>query len=70
MKKLYEVVNVHSGHSFGHIAAKSGKEALDLVSKDAGYEDYEEACTITNSDDLAAEEIDVRELVDERLGRH
>ena len=69
MKKLYEVVNVHSGHSFGHIAAKSGKDALDLISQDAGYKSYEEACTITDSDDLAAEEIDVRELVDEWFSR-
>lgn len=63
--KVFEVVNVHSGYNFGYIAAESEEEALDLVSKDAGYESYEEACTITGNDDLAAEEIDVRELVDE-----
>ena len=62
MKKVFEVVNVNSGHSFGYIAAESEKEALDLVSKDAGYESYEEACTIAGGDDLAAEEIDLRGL--------
>ncbi len=69
MKKVFEVVNVNSGHSLGRVAAESEKEALDLVSKDAGYKSYEEACTITDSDDLVAEEIDVRELVDEWICR-
>lgn len=67
MKKLYEVVNVHSGHSFGYIAAKSGKDALDLVSKDAGYEDYKEACEVTGSDELVAEEVNIEEVIKDWL---
>ena len=62
MKKVFEVVNVNSGHSFGYIAAESENEALDLVSQDAGYENYKEACTISGDGDLAAEEIDLRGL--------
>lgn len=55
MKKVFEVVNVNSGHSFGHIAVESEKEALDLVSQDAGYESYKEACDVTGTDELVAE---------------
>jgi len=65
--KVFEVVNVHSGYNFGYIAAESEKEALDLISQDAGYKSYKEACDVTGTYDLAAEEIDVRELVDEWL---
>lgn len=63
MKKLFEVANAKSGHSFGYIAAKSEKEALDSVSKDAGYEGYEEACDVTGTDELVAEEVDIEDLV-------
>jgi len=69
MKKLFEVANVNSGHNFGYIAAESKKEALDLISQDAGYEDYEETCTITGNDNLAAEEIELGELVGEWICR-
>jgi hypothetical protein len=63
MKKLFEVVNVISSHSFGYIAAESENEALDLLSQDAGYEDYKEACDVTDSDELVAEEVDIEDLV-------
>ncbi len=62
MKKLFEVANVNSGHSFGYIAAESEKEALDLVSQAAGYENYKEACDVTGTDELVAEEADIEDL--------
>lgn len=64
MKKLYEVANVYSGLSLGFIAAESEKEALDLVSKDAGYESYERACDATGTDELIADEMSIEDLVD------
>lgn len=63
MKKLFEVVNVNSGHSFGYRAAESRNEALDLVAQDAGYEDYNEACDVTGTDELIAGEVDIEGLV-------
>lgn len=63
MKKLFEVVNVNSGHSFGYRAAESGNEALDLVAQDAGYEDYKEACDVTGTDELIAGDVDIEGLV-------
>jgi len=63
MKKVFEVVNVNSGHGFGYIAAESGNEALDLVAQDAGYEDYKEACDVTGTDELIAGEVDIEGLV-------
>lgn len=63
MKKLFEVANVNSGHSFGYRAAESENEALDLVSQDAGYESYNEACDVTGTDELVAEEVDIEDLV-------
>ena len=63
MKKVFEVVSVNSGHGFGYIAAENENEALDLVAQDAGYEDYKEACDVTDSDELVAEEVDIEALV-------
>lgn len=63
MKKIFEVANAKSGHSYGYIAAQSEKEALDAVSKDAGYEGYEEACDVTGTYELVAEEVDIKDLV-------
>lgn len=51
----YNVANPESGISFGTIAADSPEEALDIVARDAGYEDYQAARQMTEGTLVATE---------------
>jgi len=54
----YRITNTHSGGNLGVYEADSKQEALDAMSRDAGYADQAEACEALGSygDDLLVEE--------------
>jgi hypothetical protein len=67
----YRVSNVTSGSTLGEYQAESQAEALDMASRDAGYESFEAACVAMvdrdkydsdedRQDALAKERADVR----------
>lgn len=53
----YRVTNPASGIELGDYLAESAAAALDACARDAGYQDYADACRVTGTDELVAEEV-------------
>ena len=56
----YEISNKHSGMFLGVYEAEDEADALDVLARDAGYRDYEDACTvavIVNAGELIVVEV-------------
>jgi hypothetical protein len=47
MTKQFEIANTHSGLVLGVYEGETADDALDAMARDAGYQDYRDACSIT-----------------------
>jgi hypothetical protein len=60
MKKLYRVHNPTTCHEFGLYEGETAEDALDAMARDAGYENYLDACETADgcavADEIADEE--------------
>ena len=57
--KKYAIHNAISGHYFGEYDAESHDDALDAMSREAGYENYAAACEVAPAEN---NEVEVTEL--------
>ena len=62
MEKIFRIFNLDSGHVLGFIKADTPENALDLLSREANYENYSDACRQTGSDSLRAVEASEQEI--------
>ena len=49
-KLKYQITNRRTGHDLGTYAAADEHAALDACARDAGYDDYADACKVTGED--------------------
>lgn len=62
MEKIFRIFNLDSGRVLGFVKADSPENALDLISREANYESYYDACRQIGSDTLRAVEASEEEI--------
>jgi hypothetical protein len=67
MLKLYRITNKASGFVLGDYQGATGEDALDAMSRDAGYRDHKHALQIANGAGLRVEIVEADDDVIEAL---